>query len=885
MGSEAINGQLETGMGGVNTTQQTNQRRVPLVFILMSRRKTKDYKEFIPVMAWQGNSFEESPDLWNNSVYGAQQSENKVAGRGPYSGGPTRIADLAPGPNTSNIFVVGIVIAKEDARSFFSKKDPASERHLLSFTLRDSPVDFINATCWGNRECIADLTQLFHIGDIVKIMQPGVQSKPLDGSDEKFRPWTPSMYQLNVSETRSTVQLYSGFDLGSYNTLFHIPVKPSNDFYTIADILTNGQVLHGQYISILAAVKQNDVNYSAMRLETLALKWAVTEKFRDYLLGGTCTVYMDNNPLTYLNKKVKLTAVEQRWAVSLAPFNFDIQYRPGRFNANADGLSHLSECNKACINIPTVEASLAMVTQMSHLPVNLRVAVMEESANREIAKCCECKVKTDPTEQATTTLPGLLKEAVGELQAADSTIGRLIYYWKIGRRPTMDEKSSDTANVIQLVRQWDHIVETNGVLYRRVLDSKVGEIGQLLLSRCLQDSVLESLHNKGVERTEKLVRARCYWPTLHKDVQTWINLCERCTLGKFPAKKMRIPLGRLIATRPLEVVAIDYTVLEPSSDGWENVLIITDVFTKFTVAVVTRNQKAETVAKALVTQWFEPYGILQRIHSDNGRNFDSVLISELCKLYGIQHSHTTPYHPAGNGQCQQFNRTLHDLLRTLSEKKKRRWAEHVHEVVNAYNLTPHSSTGYAPFYLMFGRDSRQPIDLLLGTGEQEVEPSDWVSRHQQRLQEAYQLARRQLVHEADSRKKHYDRKARDLPLSFGQRVYRRKRDIRETTTRRKLPCLPDEKTVDPDQHEELSDDERLQWRCIIRSSFPQPLERVSSSDDSSDSPINDGCDVTTDTSEAERSHEDITTVRRSSRTTAGWHSNRFREPRSALNGH
>ena len=93
----------------------------------------------------------------------------------------------------------------------------------------------------------------------------------------------------------------------------------------------------------------------------------------------------------------------------------------------------------------------------------------------------------------------------------------------------------------------------------------------------------------------------------------------------------------------------------------------------------------------------------------------------------------------------------------------------------------------------------------------------------------------------------------------------------ETITRRKLPCLPDEKTVYPVRQDELSDDERLQWRCKTRSSLPQRLDRVSSSDDRSGNPINDCCDVTTDTSEA--------------RTTAGWHSNRFREPRSALNEH
>ena len=76
-----------------------------------------------------------------------------------------------------------------------------------------------------------------------------------------------------------------------------------------------------------------------MKLETLAFKWAITEQFRDYLIGGTFTVYTDNNPLTYFHKKVKRSAVEQRWAAALAPFDFVIKYRPGRCNGNANGIS------------------------------------------------------------------------------------------------------------------------------------------------------------------------------------------------------------------------------------------------------------------------------------------------------------------------------------------------------------------------------------------------------------------------------------------------------------------------------------------------------------------------------------------------------------------
>ena len=78
-------------------------------------------------------------------------------------------------------------------------------------------------------------------------------------------------------------------------------------------------------------------------------------------------------------------------------------------------------------------------------------------------------------------------------------------------------------------------------------------------------------------------------------------------------------MGNLIATQPLEVLAIDFTLLEPSSDGRENVLVMTDVFIKYTCAVPTKDQKAATTAKVLVKEWFQRYGVPKRIHSDQER--------------------------------------------------------------------------------------------------------------------------------------------------------------------------------------------------------------------------------------------------------------------------
>lgn len=97
-----------------------------------------------------------------------------------------------------------------------------------------------------------------------------------------------------------------------------------------------------------------------------------------------------------------------------------------------------------------------------------------------------------------------------------------------------------------------------------------------------------------------------------------------------------------------------------------------------------------------------------------GPNFESDLMKQLCDLYGVSKSHTTPYRPAGNGRVEQMNQTVLNMLRTLETEKQHRWPEHLPEQLQAFNNTLHSATGFAPAYLMFGQHLRLPVDVGLG---------------------------------------------------------------------------------------------------------------------------------------------------------------------------
>ncbi|MES9879686.1 MAG: DDE-type integrase/transposase/recombinase [Sedimenticola sp.] len=256
-------------------------------------------------------------------------------------------------------------------------------------------------------------------------------------------------------------------------------------------------------------------------------------------------------------------------------------------------------------------------------------------------------------------------------------------------------------------------------------------------------------------------------------VRQWVKRCDRCMVSKLPVPGVRPKIRSILASKPLEVVAMDFTQLEKSSDGRENVLVLTDVFTKYTIAVPTRNQKATTVAKVLVQEWFHKFGIPDMLHSDQGRNFEGNVVNELCGMYGVVKSRTTPYHPQGNGQCERFNRTMHNLLKALPADKKRRWPDYLQELVYCYNATVHSSTSMSPFYLMFGREPKLPIDMILSlqpNSTQDATVDEWVRTHQKKMKDSYELVQRCLEKKSGERNAFYNRTANNHPIPVGNRV-------------------------------------------------------------------------------------------------------------------
>ena len=353
---------------------------------------------------------------------------------------------------------------------------------------------------------------------------------------------------------------------------------------------------------------------------------------------------------------------------------------------------------------------------------------------------------------------------------------------KSADRPPEAVVAGQGKTVRSLWAQWDRVELVDGLLYRRWEEESAAcpIRKQLILPQSFVPEVLRTLHSGvggshlGIRKTVQKIRQRFYWPQLRRDVEDWCHRCEVCARSKMPNRTVRGPLSPSQVGFPMERVALDiFGPLPQSRSGNKYVLIITDYFTRWVEALPLPNQEALTIAKALVDNWVCRFGAPISIHSDQGRNFESSIFTELCHLLGIHKTRTTPYHPQSDGLVERFNRTLRMLLTAqMAQVPEDTWDDHIPLLMLAYRSSVQESTQFTPAQLMFGREVQLPVDLVFGGGPAPgVSHSEYIGQLHSRLDEAYDIVRRNMQSVQKHEKQLYDRKVTGGRYSVGDQVW------------------------------------------------------------------------------------------------------------------
>src|SRR5215204_4846180 len=254
-------------------------------------------------------------------------------------------------------------------------------------------------------------------------------------------------------------------------------------------------------------------------------------------------------------------------------------------------------------------------------------------------------------------------------------------------------------------------------LYRR--NRKEPEKSQRVVTINELEIILYNMHSDplaghfGKKKTIERVLSRYYWPTLGKDIVEYIKTCDTCQrIGKPTRQEALHPLQ---VSTAFDRIGIDVVgPLDITEDGNCYIITATDYLTKWPEARAVPTADANTTAQFIFEEIICRHGAPNTILSDRGRNFIAQTVEELCKRMNIHHQLSSPYHPQTNGLVERFNRTLCETLKKISVNNKS-WDKALPAALFAYRTVNHDITQYEPFYLVYGRMARLPIEVEIET--------------------------------------------------------------------------------------------------------------------------------------------------------------------------
>ena len=388
-----------------------------------------------------------------------------------------------------------------------------------------------------------------------------------------------------------------------------------------------------------------EMNYPTHEQELLAVILALTE-WRHYLLGHRFTIVTDHHSLTYLSTQPNLSRRQARWVERLAEYDFDIVYAAGKSNKAADALSRRPDHREK-------QEQLSVMTQ-----VTLSRDILEDIR----------RAYTDDSECVT------LME--------------------------------NTANT-------DYEVKADGLLYHR--DGRIRIPNDMSIKSMLlyEAHDVDVSGHTGMNKTVELLARQFDWPHLRRDVEKYVSTCVACQGNKSSNQR---PIGLLqplpIPKRRWEVVTMDLiTGLPITRIGQHDAIVVfVDKLSKMVhYAPCTTTVDAPTLARIFFREVVRLHGVPEIIISDRDPRFTSHFWTALWKELGTKLKMSTSSHPQTDGQTENANRTLENMLRSYVNYHQDDWDERLTAAEIAVNNSNHSSTGFTPYYLNSGQHPRLPL--------------------------------------------------------------------------------------------------------------------------------------------------------------------------------
>ena len=376
----------------------------------------------------------------------------------------------------------------------------------------------------------------------------------------------------------------------------------------------------------------------------------------------------------------------------------------------------------------------------------------------------------------------VIDETIGEEQEKDEEIAIV----KATVKATMNDdnkektKERDESDVKGRGKQFRSLMEKRGrmVVEENVLKwvrrEDVSNIDRKLvvIPEHLEEEVINRFHQMGhfgVEKLEKTILQHAYIYGLREKLRLVVGKCERCQARKGPHRHFKLELKNQVKGYFNEKVQMDLITMRKSRKGNTRGLSIVDVYSGYSWCCALKNGTAKEVADAFVKEWVSRHGVPAELQSDNGNEFQAMLMVELCKKLEMKKINNSPYAPFSTGKVERWNRTLKNMVATMTDDLAE-WDENLELLSFYYNVTENATTGFSPFEIATGRKAMLPASCLWDSKPERQTHIDYVDATMRRMRDASRRVYRKTRENQKVIKREFDKRIHGEPLEVGDLV-------------------------------------------------------------------------------------------------------------------